>query len=316
MITTLILGAGTSKAYGYPTGAELLEEVKRVLSKDKIGPDTNIARRLTNLGIESLDAYMNLDQEAGPRLKRVIAEIIHGYENENAIDISPELSPYALFLRAVPPEKYENFRIVSFNYDRSLEFFLARGIMSLKNCNNVEAFGILKKLKIVHVHGRLSNLPGETGYENRYAKKDMGYGYYKEMMSRLNSSERKQQFWIEDELKSSIYFHGQESLKNCFENSGVCEPARAAIEESERVCFMGFGFHESNMKALGYTFNKTGSGVKRVYGTTWEASGNDFRRVKEVYPEIHLVTDCTAAGLLRNFVDLANPDFDFRYWIR
>lgn len=311
MITTLILGAGASCAYGYPTGSKLLEKVKEVLAKEDVGPDANLARNFDHLGIESLDAYMNLDPNAGPTLKRIIGEIIHSCENESALNITPSESPYAIFMQAVPPEKYEDFRIVTFNYDRSLECYLARGIMARNKCNPTKAFEALKKLKIVHVHGRLSNLPGETGYENPFTRDDLAYGYYNNMKAHLNRMTSVQkESWAMDNLERPIHHHAQQKLKNCYENNDVCEDAKKFVEESERVCFMGFGFHENNMKTLGYPFDETSARKRRVYGTTLEMPGNELRRVKRQHPEIKLITECTAADLLKHYVSLADPSLD------
>jgi hypothetical protein len=311
MITTLILGAGASHAYGYPTGSQLLQKVKEVLAKETIGPNANLARNFDHLGIESLDAYMNLNQDAGPILKRIIGEIIHSCEDDSALNLNAAESPYALFMQAIPPENFENFRIVTFNYDRSLQYFLARWIIARKGCNAPEAFQFLKKLKIIPVHGRLSNLPGETGFENQYAQQDMPYGHYNEMHARLKRLPPGQQApWARDNLESSIHIHAQQQLKNCFENSDVCESAKTAIEESERVCFMGFGFHTTNMRALGYHFSQTGDRRKRIYGTTWELPGNEARRVNAHYPEIRLIKNCTAARLLRDYIVLDDPSLD------
>jgi hypothetical protein len=310
MITTLILGAGTSCPYGYPTGAELLIRVKEVLAREKVGLDAEIWRGLEHIGIESLDAYMNLNEASGPRIKEVIAELIHSYEDENGFNLPAKESPYAKFMATIPPEKYEDFRIISFNYDRSLEFYLTRGIQALKRSGTQQAFQLLNNLKIIHVHGRLSNLPHEEGFENNHARQEMHYGYYSKVLPQLKRarSNRDSHPYLERDLIGPITLHGQQTLKNCFENNGVCEPARTAIEESDRVCFMGFGFHATNMATLGYPFKE--SGKKKVFGTTWKMDGNDFRRVQAHYPEIRLITECTAVGLLRNYVDLADPTLD------
>jgi hypothetical protein len=109
MITTLILGAGTSCPYGYPTGAELLIRVKEVLAREKVGLDAEIWRGLEHIGIESLDAYMNLNEASGPRIKEVIAELIHSYEDENGFNLPAKESPTQNSWRPFHPKNTKTF---------------------------------------------------------------------------------------------------------------------------------------------------------------------------------------------------------------
>lgn len=305
MITTIVLGAGASKQYGYPTGPELLDLVRAEIGRDASGPDLQIYNGLSHIGIGSLDEYVKHDNNAGPKIKKIIGEIIFGCEDQEKLNQKRGECLYSKLFSSIPPEKYESFRVVSFNYDRSLEAFFIRGLVARNRCNESRAFEILNALKIVHVHNRLPDLPYENGFSLPISTKRVIYGEYQEKRSRLVD-----QPWHFDEWHVPLERHAQERFKTCYENTEVCPEAAKAIQESQRVVFLGFGYHDTNMKTLGYDFNNTNPSQKRILGTAKNLSGNEWRRIESKYPEIALAEDCNCVELLEEFVCLEDAARD------
>ncbi|MGH7216991.1 MAG: hypothetical protein ACREIG_07135, partial [Nitrospiraceae bacterium] len=49
--------------------------------------------------------------------------------------------------------------LITFNYDRSLEFYLHRAIKRLWDLDDNEAAEVLKAVPIIHIHGKIDALP-------------------------------------------------------------------------------------------------------------------------------------------------------------
>ena len=69
-----------------------------------------------------------------------------------------------LLLKDVPPGSesrvFENVRFITFNYDRSLEFFMARAISDALNLELKDAMRIVGDAPILHAYGSIGPLPG------------------------------------------------------------------------------------------------------------------------------------------------------------
>ena len=112
---------------------------------------------------------------------------------------------------------------VTFNYDRTLEFFLKRQLMNRYRATASEADDVLKAIPVIHVHGRLGSLE-----HVEYGKHDTRFigGLAKRASSEINI--------IHEADGGSADFS-----KACL-----------AIEQAEKVGLLGFGYHPLNMDRL------------------------------------------------------------------
>jgi hypothetical protein len=179
--TVLILGAGASKPYGFPLGAELRDEVIRAKNKielDYLNGDWEFKLRypifageLRTSGYSSVDAFLENRSEWIKIGKLAIAHKLILYEQKARVfpPNQPRDHWYECLWQKLSAPSWNQFKknritIISFNYDRSLEHYLSGIIWN--NFKIVQSTAE-KALPIIHVHGDLGPL---TGYAVDKAK--------------------------------------------------------------------------------------------------------------------------------------------------
>jgi len=111
-------------------------------------------------------------------------------------------------------------KIITFNYDRSLEHFLTTSIINSFNLSINEAQDILQKLSILHVYGLLGNY----NYED--------YGNHSDSLLKIASK--------------SIRI-----IPETRDDDSIFNKAQKWLFDALNICFLGFGFDELNIKRLG-----------------------------------------------------------------
>jgi hypothetical protein len=194
--TVFILGAGASVAYGYPTGFELREEIRKFLAnfpenercpKDQIGhlnffkelgyePKDlkKFEQSLLRSGTYSIDKFLEQRDDCVELGKILIAYILKRKELPSMLFTNlKERNWYAeLFNRLdsnIDNINTHQLSFITFNYDRSLEFFL---YSILKERTTKEEDYIVKAFKfipIIHVYGTFGNFPWSAGKKIDYS---------------------------------------------------------------------------------------------------------------------------------------------------
>lgn len=142
-----------------------------------------------------------------------------------------------------------NLRVVTFNYDRSFEFYFWRAFRATFNLNDTEADETLGRIEIVHVYGHCG--------EVRSGVEVVPYG---------GNDGRVEQA---AKASNSINVVAPRSLPP------TTERIRQIIAESERLCFLGFGFWKENLDLLG--LNKSS---KRIFASAFHLDEGIKRKVK------------------------------------
>ena len=119
-------------------------------------------------------------------------------------------------------------QVISFNYDRSLEYFLFRAIKYKFGIEDKQCVKKMNSIPIVHLYGQLDPLPWQESGGREYSSK-------KDYIERLRTAPQNLKL-ISDErnLPESEEFN----------------KAYQYIEEAERIYFLGFGFDKTNVKRL------------------------------------------------------------------
>jgi len=294
--TLFILGAGASKPYGYPTGAELRNNIIKsfelhfnLLSDIKppnMPRNSEIARRqipkfiehFNGSSIVSIDKYLALNPTDSYIGKISITLSILKSERESCFreDIKNTNEDWysLLFNRMTSslnkPDDYKHFcenkvAFITFNYDRSLEYFLYDSFYHSffdkrhdieKNVEGCVPF------PIIHVYGSVAHISQADWFQhncNYYG--DFNYFVSVEKMSkgiRVIGEERS-----DNKIKEQI----KELLKNC-----------------KRIFFLGFGYAQENLDAIDLIHNihdKT-----RVYGTARGMTDKEISVISSRFPEI------------------------------
>jgi hypothetical protein len=256
--TVLILGAGASKPYGFPTGNELVNKIscrfengqtmKHVYDYFSYRLDDYVDEfidALSHCGGQSIDVFLMKRTEYMEVGKVAIAAAIIPCESQTNLFIDKW---YQLLFKNLGTD-FEEFgsnklSIITYNYDRSLEYFLKTSLMNLHGKSEKECIEQLKKISIIHMHGNIGDLPR------------MGGEYTREYEKKLS---RKAFSICEETIK---LIHEDKERQETFEQ------AREKIKGAETVCFLGFGYDETNLDLLNLEYSDLAG--KGIYGTAYE----------------------------------------------
>lgn len=244
--TVLILGAGASKPYGLPLGSELRQKII-----NRLNLDGDIRYVLLNVGIgedqidafrvafelswaPSIDSFLARRAEFADIGKVAIATIVKSCE-WGFFPLVPLNDPTDHWLQYLWPKldapwhEFPNnrLRIITFNYDLSLDEFLVKAMRhtygkSEQECREM----LLDVVPIHHVYGSVG--PG-------FGPPHLG----------MNN-------WV-DYFKPDVVQKLVENIRVIPEgrdDSPDLQMCRAWLLEADRICFLGFGFDPINLRRL------------------------------------------------------------------
>lgn len=233
------MGAGASKPYGFPLGSELRSEITKVSSSTKytssicdfgnVSPQEleKFCLAFDNSNINSIDSFLSKRVEFEKVGKAAIAVLLNAKEKINQFENIPTQDNWYFHLWnqlisgiTDPNQLTQNqLKIITFNYDRSLEYFLMMSIMNTFNLREDDASNLLKSLSIIHVYGSL----GKYNHSN-YGKNSLP---------------------ILSEAVNSIKI-----IPETRDNDPTFQTAQEWMFDAKNICFLGFGFDELNIKRL------------------------------------------------------------------
>lgn len=177
-------------------------------------------------------------------------------------------------------EEFENNQVafVTFNYDRSLEYFFAKAMAASYGKKIEECSQILSAfIPIIHLHGRLGYLPWE-----------------KEGSRDFNDTRDART--VEMCVKNIKIVH--EDIADGRDKD--FERANKLINEAERVTFLGMGYGETNIKRL----RIEALGKNKIIGTAVGLTERECADIRSRWEErILLHTGANREQVLRNYVD-------------
>jgi hypothetical protein len=177
--TVLVLGAGASKPYGYPLGRELVNTIV----KNVLNFDSDLSKELDHVprviwrrfgealkasASPSIDAFLESRPDFIDIGRYAIAFELLRCEKPEIFYEKDDWYHY-LYDKMRDPNRFESFgeskiSIITFNYDRSLEFFLYTALKHSFQENFGELVQNFRKIPIIHVHGQLGQSPTFEGF--------------------------------------------------------------------------------------------------------------------------------------------------------
>jgi hypothetical protein len=243
--TVFVLGAGASMGFGYPSGSQLKQDIinlirngntdkyrslRQLVSKDE--DITNFRDALFKSGRTSVDAFLEHRSDFMQIGKRAIALALLDYEKPEllfAAENKSEKNWYEYLFGRMNSSfaDFPNNKIsfVTFNYDRSLEHYLFEALKNSYGKPEEEVAAVLKQIPIIHVHGKLGNLPWQ-GPNCR---------------------------WYEPTFDVNDVINAANGIRIISESTDVqtnFAPAIQALQQATRVFFLGFGYHSENLARL------------------------------------------------------------------
>jgi hypothetical protein len=309
--TTLILGAGASNPYGFPTGLELRKkilalssqlELFELLARNGRQQIRNFLEQFRLSQLVSIDSFLAKNPEYTHLGKTAIAIVLLGCEREEILySEENEDHWYRYLINEISPHDWEALnlswlKIVTFNYDRSLYFYLHNTFKNIYKKTDEEVREKLKQLEFFHVYGSLTSTIG------RYGK-----------MNLVMTSDLDQQDLLYADFENAI---GDIRVIPEGRND---EPHLKGIREiligSHTIGIMGFGFDETNIQRI-YQQGAFGSfeSPKRVVATTKGMTEAEVRRAqmtlfgvaRQKLDTTILFTDKNCSNLLRESLILSN----------
>jgi len=246
--TVLILGAGASMPYGFPSGADLRKAICLPGNDNAwiyhslnqfVGIDAekvqSFAIAFSRSNISSIDSFLAKRLEFTEIGKLAIAAYISAFESPDFIFVEGNTDHWYRGLWNIMLEDLGNInelpqnkiKFISFNYDRSLEYFLHESTKNTFGVHDVHAKNAWSQLEIMHVYGML----GEFDYQPTDG-------------TRIYSK-------AEDASSLLTAAKGIRVIPEARQDDEKFKLARNWFEWAERICFLGFGFDPLNVDRLG-----------------------------------------------------------------
>ncbi|MHC4477051.1 MAG: hypothetical protein ACYTEL_15500 [Planctomycetota bacterium] len=277
--TVLVLGAGASIPYGFPSGQGLIDlicegdlDFKRVLAEAGLDSgEVSVAgfmRALREADPESIDVFLANNPEFQKLGKTAIAATLLPLERESELiekwrDLRLNHQKAKLgghwykylsnLLQA--NSSFEEFgqnklSVITFNYDRALEHYLFTTLKaSFHKRSGAECAERLNVIKVIHIYGQLGYLPWQA-YDG--PKIPFGGGLPADHGD-----------WI---LTIRRAIQTIKTMSDDFEEDNPdIKLAREILSTAETIYFLGFGYHPVNLRILGM---KSLGGDKNIRGTS------------------------------------------------
>jgi hypothetical protein len=261
--TVFVLGAGVSMPYGFPSGTQLVREIcgatfglqfedqNSLLDKGevtKILHDVFGELKTHDFGKAlflsqnySIDAFLEGRPEFIEIGKWAISLFILRNEIEaNLFSFNFQDKGFYRYLTDKLGTKWENFNenklaFITFNYDRSLEHFLFTALHHKHGKSEQECAEAISRIPIIHVHGSLGKLPWQ-------AKDGIPYGgNLKRNNNKLSVANGAA---ASASKQINIMPDGNFDFK-------VPDEITDMLTNAERIYFLGFSYHDDNIKKIG-----------------------------------------------------------------
>lgn len=278
--TVFILGAGASIPYGFPLGSDLQRQAISELSDPRSNVSVILrscgfrgdeiemfAKRLLSARTESIDLFLVRNPAYNDLGKHAIAALLmqkeHCLDSPGA-DIKEDWYSY-LFQRMFGTSTDEftqnRLSIIAFNFERSFEWYLyARLRANFNALDTTAAVGLVKSIPVLHMYGRLGTcawLGSGTGRR------------YETPLSVVDVKASAQDIGI---IGGDI-------------PPDRLERAKQMLEAADRVCLLGFGYHEFTLKLL----LDCGLGKKgEVWGTSFGLLQGEASTPQRMVPSLQL----------------------------
>jgi len=292
--TVLVLGAGASMPFGFPSGRELISKIceffkkdiesrKLILRNSSSNPFTvehaeSFVSKLSQVPNVSIDEFLRDRPDFWDIGKIGIAAVLLEREDPD-IAARVENNWYGLLFRELRKgastfkDVLENkLSIITYNYDRLFEYLLSTYLRDSYGLTNSDCSLIFSpepsKIQIIHLHGKIGDFEYQTN-SSYYARYDM-------------------------KLSSNKILRASSQIKIVHENieKNQCfKQAYVALSYAKRIYFLGFGFDDKNLeRLLPDSIRHIGKSPK-VRGTAYQLDTMTKRRARNMGLEYITETD-------------------------
>jgi hypothetical protein len=251
--SVLVVGAGASVPYGFPTGARLRTEIIDLTEKASVASSNkgelhrlveelcepqvlaDFSRDFKDSPRESIDIFIGSRPEFSDVGKVAIAAVLCGYERGNYLYgfddrmdddwLQSLFNNYLNRSTSIDEFGQNKLKIITFNYDRSIEHRLTMALKSTYGITYPEAKNAASQTEIIHVHGQLGGYFGNDGLQEVHYSSTLN-----EQKLRLAAK------------SISYFFEDGEDTR--------LKKIRKILAAAERIAFLGFGYDLVNLNRL------------------------------------------------------------------
>jgi len=236
--------------YGFPSGQGLLQMARDAgggisrlvshLSHEEQRQLPTFVEALSGTLDKSLDAMLETRSDVTALGKAFMARALLNSERAAKIKTQePEGAWYRELWAAISARSLEEvarnpLTIVTFNYDRSLEYSLIRALHTRTQAPPVECAQALSPIGPIHLHGSLGPLPEQASKTERLPL-SVPYGGDGPGVTANNCA---------DAARSIRIIHEAQPHDEAF------ALARRVLSSAERIVFLGFGYARQNVERL------------------------------------------------------------------
>jgi len=316
--TVFVLGAGASAPYGFPTGARLRTEICKKFAEEysdllkkqpelshrpalpqEIGKAQDFANNFNWSSTPSIDLFLSRRKKYEEIGKLAIVQRLTEAEkvsvfNEDMQDYKQDWYSYLFHqmtkdlinIESIHKFAAHDYSFVTFNYDRSLEYFLWRSFQS--SFSEIGESIIDKKLReftFMHIYGQIAYLP--------WQQKGSKYDY-------LSKGEIIDIDTLKTLSKNIRVMHDNDRCNDA--NIGKIQQE---IYSADIIIFLGFSFANENLEVLGIpNVVKQYQRTRKIYASMF---GETHLRINKVNA---LLWNCIHTKAPQNEVKLGDSDQD------
>ncbi len=298
--TVLVLGAGASAPYDFPSGEGLVRDVVAGL-RNGSGLFECVRQRYPRelsqefadrlVGTPSVDAFLE-KKENGEFLdlgKSSIAAALLPKENERQMFEEYGQNWYRQLFSLLADDcpfdglAENKLSIITFNYDRSLEHYLITALYKRHRGRRIEECReVLRAIKIIHVYGKLGRLPWEEEDKTTdvpHLREPVPFGEQALRETQVDT------LFAQKHLLTVAAGNIQIISEGVDETDKIGEAVRL-LGESSKVFILGFGFHPTNLRRL-----KLESLASHQVWCTTEGLAADRRKQLDRCPGLNMRVD-------------------------
>lgn len=262
--------------FGFPSGAGLKTKIVELLGNRNgtlwsISIDLGFSPEridafqdaLKHSGKRSVDAFLEHRAEFVDLGKVATAYVIMSCELKDQVFADRKENWYQYFFNKLNVE-FDDFgknhvSVITFNYDRSLEFYLVTALQNSYGKIRTDCLAKLTALPMVHLYGDLGTLPTAT---DRGAAFGAG-------------------------LNHQTVRKGAEGIRIIHEptTEATFQEAYKLLDEAERIVFVGFGYDPTNMDRL---FKGVQARTARVVGSAMGFTRSELNFVQSSFARLSM----------------------------
>ena len=163
----------------------------------------------------------------------------------------------------------EKVAFIIFNYDRAVEFYLARSIKNHYRISEKDVHDILNSTAFFHPYGTVGRLPWQNG--NR-------------PVTDFGSAEKRQLLQISYAINTFT-----EQIEDSVELGNI----RNTVDEADQLIFLGFAYHDANLELIQPEKTKD---LKRIIGSAYGISEPDCEVIDDSLRHLQLTKKALSQG--------------------